>query len=181
MSKTAARIAVLRAVNVGGRKMPMAELRDLVTGLGFSDVQTLLQSGNLVFRGEGEAEAIETRLEAESEECFGFHADFLVRDLAEWEAMIAANPFRDEARDEPARLGVVALKAPAPADGLAALRAWIKGREYVAAHGRAAYVFYPDGMGESKLLLPVIERHLGSRGTVRNWNTVLKLADLARA
>lgn len=181
MSKAAARIAVLRAVNVGGRNMLMAELRDLVTGLGFSDVRTLLQSGNLVFRGEGAADAIEARLEAESEKHFGFLADFLVRDLSEWEAMIAANPFKDEARDQPARLGVVALKAPVRAERLAALTAWIKGPEYAAAHGRAAYVFYPDGMGQSKLLLPVIERQLGSRGTVRNWNTVLKLADLARA
>jgi len=180
MSRLAARIAVLRAVNVGGRKMPMAELRELVTGLGFSDVQTLLQSGNLVFRGEGEAEAIEARLEAACEKHFGYQADFLVRDLTEWDEMIAANPFKDEARDEPARLGVVILKAPVSKEGLAALTGWIKGREYAAAHGRAAFVFYPDGMGESKLLLPVIERHLGSRGTVRNWNTVQKLADLAR-
>jgi len=175
-----ARIAVLRAVNVGGRSMPMADLRAMVEGLGFTDVRTLLQSGNLVFRGEGNADAIEARLEAASEQRFGFQADFLVRDLTEWDAMIAANPFKDEARDQPARLGVAMLKAPAPAEGLAALTAWIKGREYVAAHGRAAYVVYPDGMGASKLLLPVIERHLGSGGTMRNWNTVLKLADLAR-
>ena len=175
-----ARIAVLRAVNVGGRKMPMAELREMVTGLGFTGVQTLLQSGNLVFRGNGKAEAIEARLEAESEKRFGYQADVLVRDLDEWEAMIAANPFKDEARDEPARLGVVVLKAPVTAESLDALKGWIKGREYAAAHGRAAYVFYPAGMGDSKLLLPVIERHLGSRGTIRNWNTVVKLADLAR-
>jgi len=181
VSQPPARIALLRAVNVGGRSMAMAELRAMVTGLGFSDVRTLLQSGNLVFRGDGEDEAVEARLEAESEKRFGFHADFLVRDLDEWDAVIASNPFTDEARNDPARLMVVTLKAPTGAEGLAALRAAIKGREYADAKGRAVYIVYPDGQGESKLIITVIERALGVRGTARNWNTVLKLAALARA
>ncbi len=86
--------------------MPMADLRAMVAGFGFSDVRTLVQSGNLVFRGDGDAGAIEALLEAESEKRFGFQADYLVRDLAEWDAAIAANPFADEARDDPARLVV---------------------------------------------------------------------------
>ena len=180
MSEKSARIALLRAVNVGGRSMPMADLRDLATGLGFGDVRTLLQSGNLVFRGDGEAEAIEARLEQASEARFGFHADYLVRDLDEWEAMIAANPFVDAARDDPGHLVVMSLRTPVSANSLARLREAIKGRETVEAVGRAAYVIYPDGIGSSKLTIQVIERHLGSRGTGRNWNTVLKLAALAR-
>jgi uncharacterized protein (DUF1697 family) len=161
--------------------MPMADLRNLVTGLGFSDVRTLLQSGNLVFRGLGAAEAIEARLEVESQKRFGFHADYLVRDLDEWDAMIAANPFVDAARDDPGHLLVMSLRTPVAAGGLAKLREAIKGRETVEAVGRAAYIIYPDGIGSSKLTIQVIERHLGSRGTGRNWNTVLKLAALARA
>ena len=175
-----ARIALLRAVNVGGRSMPMADLRGMVTGLGFSDVRTLLQSGNLVFRGGGADEAVETVLEAESEKRFGYQADYFVRTQGEWDDIIAANPFTDEARLDPARLVVVALKSE-PAEGaLAALRGAIKGREYADAKGRAAYIVYPDGQGESKLTITVIERALGARGTARNWNTVLKLAVLAR-
>jgi uncharacterized protein (DUF1697 family) len=180
VSQPPPRIALLRAVNVGGRSMPMADLRAMVTELGFTDVRTLLQSGNLVFRGDGDDEAVETRLEAESEKRFGFHADYLVRDLHEWDAAIAGNPFTDEARDDPARLVVVTLKSAVGAEGLAALRAAIKGREYAEAKGRAAYVVYPDGQGASKLTISVIERALKTRGTARNWNTVLKLAALAR-
>jgi uncharacterized protein (DUF1697 family) len=103
-----------------------------------------------------------------------------VRDLDEWDAVIAANPFLDEARDDPARLVVVTTKAPVDADGLRALRAAIKGKEYADAKGRAAYIVYPEGQGPSKLTISVIERAVGSRGTARNWNTVLKLAALAR-
>jgi len=180
MTLEPARIALLRAVNVGGRSMPMANLRAMVTGMGFSDVRTLLQSGNLVFRGDGESAAIEERLEADSEARFGFHADFLVRDLAEWEAVIANNPYPDEAENDPARLVVVATKSAIGADALAALRSAIKGREYAQVKDRAVYIVYPDGQGDSKLTISVIERAVGCRGTARNWNTVLKLAALAR-
>ena len=180
MSDAPTRIALLRAVNVGGRSMPMADLRNLVTGLGFSDVRTLLQSGNLVFRGGGTDEAVEPMLEAESERRFGYRCDYFVRTLDEWDDIIAANPFKDEARDDPARLVVVTLKSVVTDGALAALRGAIKGREYADAQGRAAYIVYPDGQGESKLTISVIERTLGVRGTARNWNTVLKLAALAR-
>lgn len=160
--------------------MPMADLRAMVTGLGFSDVRTLLQSGNLVFRGGGTDEAVEAVLEAESERRFGYQADYFVRTAGEWEEAIAANPFTDEARDDPARLVVVTLKSVVAEGALAALRGAIKGREYADTKGRAAYIVHPDGQGESKLTITVIERALGARGTARNWNTVLKLASLAR-
>jgi len=161
--------------------MPMADLRAMVTGLGFSDARTLLQSGNLVFRGGGTDEAVEAVLETESERRFGYQADYFVRTLDAWDAAIAGNPFADEARDDPARLVVVTLRSE-PAEGaLGVLRGAIKGREYADASGRAVYIVYPDGQGESKLTITVIERALGVRGTARNWNTMLKLAALARA
>jgi len=180
VSETPARIALIRAVNVGGRSMPMADLRAMATGLGFTDARTLLQSGNLVFRGGGSDEAVETRLEAESERRFGYQADYFVRTVEEWDDIIAGNPFVDEARNDPARLVVVTLKSEVTGSALAALRAAIKGREYAEAKGRAAYIVYPDGQGDSKLTITVIERALGMRGTARNWNTVLKLAALTR-
>ena len=180
MTDSPARIALLRAVNVGGRSLPVADLRDMVGGLGFTDARTLLQSGNLVFRGEGTDEAAEAMLEAASEQRFGFQADYFVRTLKEWDDIIAANPFENEARDDPARLVVVALKSAVTKGALEALRGAIKGREYADAKARAAYIVYPDGQGDSKLTISVIERALGTRGTARNWNTVLKLAALAK-
>jgi len=180
MSEAPGRIALVRAVNVGGRAMPMADLRVMVASLGFTDVRTLLQSGNLVFRGEGTDEAVEATLEAASEQRFGYQADYFVRTRKEWDEIIAANPFVDEARDDPARLVVVALKAKIADSAIEMLRGAIKGREYAEAKDRCAYIVYPDGQGDSKLTISVIERALGVRGTARNWNTVLKLATLAR-
>jgi uncharacterized protein (DUF1697 family) len=175
-------IALLRAVNVGGRKLMMADLRDWAGGLGFQDVRTLLQSGNLLFRSDVVADAaLEARLEAEAARAFGMAIDFIVRTADEWDQVIAANPYPQAAERDPGRLVVVALKAAPSPNAVAALRAWVPGRETIGAHGRELYIIYPDGQGESKLTNLAIERRLGLRGTARNWNTVLKLAALASA
>jgi uncharacterized protein (DUF1697 family) len=176
-------IALLRAVNVGGKtKIAMADLRDLLTQLGFADPRTLLQSGNAVFRSDKLTGAdLERLLEVETEKRLGLKTDFFVRTPEEWKEVVANNPFPGEAKSDPSHLVVMFLnKAPAAKD-VEALQAAIKGREVVRAAGRQAYIVYPDGIGESKLTLTVIEKKLGSRGTGRNWNTVLKLGALAGA
>ena len=96
----AAHIALLRAVNLGGKTMvAMAELRAMAEALGFAGVRTLLQSGNLVFetRGRQSTDAIEKTLAAEAEKRFGRPIDFFVRDAKEWVHVIAENPFPAEA------------------------------------------------------------------------------------
>jgi uncharacterized protein (DUF1697 family) len=173
-------VALLRAVNVGGRTpVAMAALRAWLEGLGFAEPRTLLQSGNAVFRGAGQGgPRLERRLELEAAKRLGLQTEFFLRDAKAWREVVARNPFAAEADRDPAHLLVVFLKqAPAPAR-VAALRAAIKGREAVRALGRQAYVVYPDGIGRSKLTMAVIERHLGTRATGRNWNTVMKLAAL---
>jgi uncharacterized protein (DUF1697 family) len=179
----AIQIALLRGVNVGGnRKVAMADLRAAVTEMGFTDVQSLLQSGNLVFRASGRAGAatLERTLEQGVEERLGVRTDFHVRTVAEWEAAIAANPFPAEARRDPGHLLVLFMKgAPAP-KAVQALQAAITGPERVRAEGRQAYLVYPDGAGRSRVTNAVLDKHLGGRGTARNWNTVLKLAELVK-
>lgn len=169
-------IALLRAVNVGGRAAPMADLRAMLADLGFDAARSLLQSGNLVFRGEARGAALEAELERAFEARFGFASDVLVRTGDEWRAVIEANPQPGMAARDPAHLLVMPLKAPPAAEALAALAAWNKGPETILATGRELYIAYPDGVGRSKLTNAVIERHLGVRGTARNWNTALKLA-----
>ena len=170
-------IALQRAVNVGGRKLAMAQLRAMMAELGFADARTLLQSGNLVFEPSKEsASKLERKLEAATQERFGLAIDYLVRTAAEWAAIVADNPFPDMARDDPAHLVVMPLKAAPAADRIAALHAAISGHEEVCAIGRELYITYPDGLGTSKLTGAVIERRLAVRGTARNWNTTLKLA-----
>jgi uncharacterized protein (DUF1697 family) len=167
-------IALLRAVNVGARSVPMAELRALFAALGFADAKTLLQSGNVVFAAQGADAALEAQFEAAFAQRFGFASDFLVRSGAEWAKAIAANPFEQEARTDPAHLVVMALKTAPAATGFP----W-DGPERVAVRGRQAYLVYPEGVGRSKLTLATAEKKLGVRGTGRNWNTVMKLAALA--
>ncbi|HLI65059.1 MAG TPA: DUF1697 domain-containing protein [Caulobacteraceae bacterium] len=169
-------IALLRAVNVGGRTLKMANLIDVARAAGLANPRTLLQSGNLVFAANAADAALEARLEAAIEARFGFAADVMVRSAAEWRALIAANPFAGAARDDPSHLLVAPLKAKPAVGAAERLSAAIKGRERAAVVGREAYLVYPDGIGRSKLTMPVLERALGVRATGRNWNTVLKLA-----
>lgn len=176
-------VALLRAVNLAGRnKVAMADLRTLATGLGFEDVRTLLASGNLLFRSGGRASSeLEALLQDAAREELGVDTEFFVRTADEWSAAVARNPFPDEARSDPGRLLLMALKdAPGPA-AVDALQESIEGRELVRAAGRQAYVFYPDGIGRSRLTTAVIEKGLGTRATGRNWNTVLKLAALTES
>ena len=173
-------LALVRGINVGGHKpVAMADLRDLVTQLGFTDVRSVLQSGNLVFRGRTAASAaLERRLETEAQKRLRLEADFLVRSAEEWEDVVAQNPFREEATRDPAHLVVVFLKSAPEANNVKALQAAIVGPEIVRAKGRHAYIVYPAGIGPSRLTSALIERTLGTRGTARNWNTVLKLGAL---
>ena len=176
----AAQVALLRAVNVGGRSLKMAELAAFMRDLGYADAKTLLQSGNLVFSADKTGEVLERRLEPEAEKRLGLKTDFIVRSAAAWSAMIKKNPFPDEAKSDPAHLAVAPLKAAPAAGALDALRVAIVGRERVEIIGDDAFIVYPDGIGTSKLSLSVIERKLGVRTTLRNWNTVLKLEALAQ-
>lgn len=174
-------IALLRAVNVGGTgKVPMAQLRAVIEGLGFCDVRTLLQSGNVVFgAGTRKPASVEPTLEAAVAKAFGVATDIHVRTAAELAAVAAANPFPTEAQSDPARLHVLFLRKAPPKAAFATLQAAIVGKERVRGDGRHAYIHFPDGAGASKLTPAMLARHLGAGGTARNWNTVRKLIDLS--
>lgn len=166
---------LLRAVNVGGRKLPMAELKALAEGLGYGEVRTLLASGNLVFSAMGEAAAIETALEGALEE-HGLKTDVLVRDLAELTAILAANPFPEAAASHPNHLLVHFHRDPVPGEPLARLPDVHAGPERLHAIGRELYIDYPDDVGHSKLPQSMAKAKFPKLATARNWNTVNKLA-----
>jgi uncharacterized protein (DUF1697 family) len=172
------RIALFRAVNVGGgTKLEMAALRESAVALGLADARTLLQSGNLLFGGGDRSPAgLERALEAACAERHGLSTDVMVRSAEEWRAVLAANPFESEARDDPSHLLIFVLKSPVDAAAVEALQRSIVGPELVRGSGREVYITYPDGIGRSKLTNIVIEKRLGTRGTGRNWNTALKIA-----
>jgi uncharacterized protein (DUF1697 family) len=176
----AVHVALLRAINVGGRKpIIMAELCNLLTELGFVGVRSLLQTGNLVFQSEARTGTdLEDFLEEAAAKHLGLHTDILVRTEEEWKRIVAKNPFRDEAERDPAHLVVMFLKRAPGAKEVEALRAAIKGPEIVSLDSTHAYIVYPAGIGRSRLTNSLAEKKLGTHGTARNWNTVLKLASL---
>lgn len=175
-------IGLLRAVNLAGQsKVAMSDLRDLFATLGFGEVKTLLQSGNVVFEsGKRVGNALEHYLESETEKRLGLKTDFLVRTATEWATIVAKNPFPEEARKDPSHLVVMFLRDAPDKQSVAALQDAITGPEVVRAEGRQAYITYPAGIGRSRLTNILIEKRLGTRSTGRNWNTVLKLGELAK-
>ena len=173
-------IALLRAINLAGHNpVPMADLRDLLTRLGFRDVRSLLQTGNLVFQSDGSPGArLERLLEVEAKKRLRLETDFFVRSGPEWRTVIKRNPFPRAAQSDPAHLVVMFLKDATDANSVRALQAAVTGSEVVRRVGKQLYVVYPDGIGRSRLTNAIIEKKLGTRGTGRNWNTVLKLGAL---
>ncbi|HEX7573903.1 MAG TPA: DUF1697 domain-containing protein [Bacteroidota bacterium] len=171
-------IALLRGINIAGHNMvAMADLRKLLTRLGFEDPQSLLQSGNLVFRGRIQSTGkLEQLLEMEVKKRLAVEPRFFVRTAREWQSIIARNPFPGEAERDPSHMVVMFFKDAPEARALKGLQGTIEGSEVIRAEGRQGYVIYPDGFGRSRLTLPLIESKLGTKGTGRNWNTVLKLA-----
>jgi uncharacterized protein (DUF1697 family) len=173
-------IALLRAVNVGGRgKIAMADLRDCLTDLGFVNARTVLQSGNLVFDSDGpEGAELEKLLEDEFLRCLKLRTIVFTRSAAQWSDLIAANPLPQDARRDPAHLLAIFTKQRLATGALDALRSAVAGaggREVVAEAGGQVYIYYPDGIGRSRATTALIERSLGGPVTGRNWNTVLKL------
>lgn len=162
-------VALLRAVNVGGRSLAMADLRTLCERAGLTDVRTYIRSGNVVFKTRlGEAK-VKTTLEAALREHLGAPVDVMVRSARELAATLANNPFADQPGN---RVVAVFLDAPAPKRALDALVA--PDGERAVLSGREIYIHFPNGQGRSKLKLPAAKA-----GTARNMNTVAKLASLA--
>jgi uncharacterized protein (DUF1697 family) len=169
-------IALLRAANVGGRTIKAAQLRAAAEGLGHTEVATYVNSGNLVLVPAGPAAGVAPGLSAALSDELGFDVPVLTRTLTQWDAIVDRLPFPDEAASDPSHL-VLYVWDGAPSTGFDPAP---YGNEKVAFAGHEMYAYFPDGIGRSKLTLPLIEKSTGRRGTARNWNTVLALQRLAR-
>jgi uncharacterized protein (DUF1697 family) len=160
-------VALLRAVNVGGTgSLPMKVLSGLCTDLGFRDVRTYIQSGNVVFRCGLSSARIRTSLEKALTAHMGKKIDVIVRDAAELRQALVANPFPNA---EPSKVAVAFCSTPVRKELFAAVVA--PGGEQIVAGGSEVYIYYPNGMGRSKLKFPKTDGF----ATVRNINTVRRL------
>ena len=163
-------VALLRAVNVGGTgKLPMSKLVEFCERAGFTEAHTYIASGNAIFRSRSSERDVGEALEAQLRSCAGKSVGVIVRSADELAKVVARNPFRDKPANR-----VVALftDEPLPAQALDGA-AGVAG-EVVRLGARELFVFYPDGMGVSRLRLPSRRA-----GTARNMNTVGKLTELA--
>jgi uncharacterized protein (DUF1697 family) len=168
-------IALLRAVNVGGRKVTAAGMRAVAEGLGYERVASYVNSGNLVLVTSRSPRVVERELSQALSADVGFEVPVVARTLPQWDAIIDGLPLADEARDDPSHVVLYAWDGPVAGTSFDPSR---YGDETVAWHGSEAYTYYPNGIGRSKLTLPVLSKASGRSGTARNWNTVLALARL---
>jgi uncharacterized protein (DUF1697 family) len=173
-------VSLFRGINVGGnRTVPMTELKSLHEALGFKDVVTYIQSGNVVFSSdETDPAQIASQIEESFAQNFGFRSQVIVRTAAELEETIANNPFQNSPEKEPKAVLIVFLATRPESSALEDLKNSYNGPEEMYLIGQELFVYYSDGMGRSKLTLPLIEKKLKTVGTGRNWNTVLRLREM---
>jgi uncharacterized protein (DUF1697 family) len=169
-------VALLRGINLGpARRVPMADLRALIGELGYEDVRTVLQSGNIVFTGE--ERGARAALEAALADRYGFDIDVIVRTMDELHAVVEADPLRERVTDLTRSFVVFFPEAP-DADALAALEAQDFAPDVLAAGRRELYTWCPNGMRNSRLMRILTGRsQLADTATVRNMSTVNKLLE----
>jgi uncharacterized protein (DUF1697 family) len=172
--------AMVRGINVGGRnRVAMADLVALVSSLGFDDVTTYVQSGNVVFRGTGASRTVAGRIADQITADLGLSVAVLVRNQRELRAMLSGNPYRD-AEAEPTLHHVTLLAAKPESDKVAKLAAQDGrfGEDRCQVLGQDVYLYCPGGYGKTKLNNTYLERNLGVVATTRNWRTLITLADM---
>jgi uncharacterized protein (DUF1697 family) len=174
-------VAMLRGINVGGRaKVAMAELRQLFADLGHTDVQTYIQSGNVVFATRAARERVAVDLEQRIGADLGVDVTVVLRTAQDLARIVAKNPFVGRGAD-PSTLHVTFLAGAAGSGAAGRLDAPDAGPDELIVAGRDVYLHCPNGYGRTKLNNTFIERRLGARATTRNWRTVTKLLELASA
>ncbi|TIW12755.1 MAG: DUF1697 domain-containing protein [Mesorhizobium sp.] len=172
-------VALFSGINVGGNRIvKMAELKAFFEGLGFTDVATYVQSGNVVFRAKkGDAAALTKEIEAAFEKKWGFNSRIMVRDAGWFERLVKDNPY-PEISGEPTKLHAYALEREPTAEETQRLANKCTGPERFEIKGDVLYLHAPDGLGKS-VFANLIPRTLKVPGTARNWRSVLALLDMA--
>jgi uncharacterized protein (DUF1697 family) len=173
-------IAMLRGINVGGhKKVPMKQLQQSVETLGFEQVKTYIQSGNLIFKTKGSSSDICRKIERMILDDFGFEVPVVCRTPAEMLATIKNNPFSMEKGFDLAKLFVAFLSGSPEAVALKKLDPLVTKLDRYHCCGKEVYLYCPSGASETKLTNNAIEKALLLRATSRNWNTVNKLYELS--
>jgi uncharacterized protein (DUF1697 family) len=175
-------VALMRGINVGAtRKLPMADLRALCGELGWHDPQTYIQSGNLIFGAEGEADDLRVALEEAIEARFGLVVPVVLRPANRWAGYAGSNPFADDAAALPKLVHLYLSRDPLKDGAGETLKARALPHERVRQVEDMMWIDYGDGVADSKMTPAFIDKSCGSPVTGRNWNSVLKIADMIAA
>ena len=174
-------VALLRAVNVGGRKLPMADFRRQVAELGWRNIATYIQSGNLVFDADCTPAEAEVAIEDLIRKQHGYEAPAIVRTRDQWAGHPVSNPFPDAARDTPNYLLMLVAKDRIREDAAEVLQARAVAGEIVRKVSETVWIHFPEGSGTSKITPALMDKAIGSTATSRNYRTVCKLLDMLEA
>ena len=172
------RIILFRGMNTGGVRAPVGEQRAMAEAMGLKNPRTLAASGNLVVESGKAIADLEREIEAAMDQRFGLKIAAMARTPDQWAKLIAANPFPKEAAEHPAKVLAMVMKDGIRPGALEACRELAEGGERVEAVADVLYFWFPNGQGQSAIFKKATPRLLGM-GTGRNWNTVLKLGEMA--
>ena len=170
-------VSLFRGINVGGNQIVrMDALKELHESLGLEEVQTYIQSGNVVFTSENpDMPQVLRDIEDGFAQKFGFRVKVMVRTAGELNVIIENNPFRNQPMRESNRLIAMFLASDPIDTALEDIQETYTGPEEINIIGQEVFIYYPEGMGRSKLTTAFLEKKLKTLGTARNWNTVLRL------
>ncbi|HMO40374.1 MAG TPA: DUF1697 domain-containing protein [Saprospiraceae bacterium] len=173
-------ISMLRGINVSGQKpMKMDALKALYETLGLQQVQTWIQSGNVVFRSDREPGPLAADIAAAIEQKFGFSVPVFVLAMPQLQRIVAHNPFADDSTKDENFLHITFLAAPPAHIDEIAIEAKLSPGEAIACTPEAVYLYCPNGYGRTKLTNTFIESRLQVAATTRNWKTVNTLLRMA--
>jgi uncharacterized protein (DUF1697 family) len=173
-------VLLLRGVNIGKRRIAMPALRELFAEAGHEDVQTYVQSGNVVLSSGLSPRKLERESSQLISERFGFDVPVVVRTRTELARVVKADPLGYLA-DNHKRYQVCFLDRKLDSNTADRLRALVVEPEAMAIDGREIYAWHPDGVARSKLWNAIASRSLGVTGTARNWTTVKTLLEMTQA
>lgn len=174
-------ISMIRGINVGGKRIKMADLRDIYISMGFEHVKTYIQSGNVIFKSENrDPEYLAKTIREKILETFKYSVEVVIRSNDELKQVVEASPFKD--KDE--KYVHVTFLSDNPSDKLIkeidpSLISGIKDSEQFIIGSREIYLYLPEGYGRTKLNNNFFEKKLQLTATTRNWKTVNKLIEIA--
>ena len=175
-------ISMLRGINVSGHKrISMAELKRLYESLGFVNVRTYVQSGNVVFdSAKSDQSKLTALIEAQIKRSWGYAVSVFIRDPHDFQRLLGSNPFLKGRNEDPAKLHVTFLQHSPLKSALSSLEAPQAGPDEFVVKNQEIFLFCPEGYGRTKLSNNFFERKLDMPATTRNWNTIRALNQLAK-